>query len=224
MKVENQNCASKDLSIIAMRMRETDEIPEVGDIHIDVFSGERARMDDSWTFCPVRNKTIERVYTNKPRRSIDDTAYTALDLEKTAGGQPKANADHAQELASQAQDLNMGYGCKGQLQPPEVVTGSALTYDEGKAPLAHIPWAAVDEMAMVQAYGQKKYQDWNNYRKGMEVGRNISCALRHIRDYMNGIDNDPESGRSHLGHAMCRIAFVLQNIADKTAVDNRFKP
>lgn len=99
----------------------------------------------------------------------------------------------------------------------------ALTFDDGKAPLAYIPWAAVDEMAMVQAYGHKKYKDWNNFRKGMEVGRNLSCALRHIRDYMNGIDLDAESGRSHLGHAMCRLAFVLQNQADGVAIDDRYK-
>ena len=40
---------------------------------------------------------------------------------------------------------------------------------------------------------------------------------------MNGIDLDSESGRSHLGHAMCRIAFVLQNIKDGVAIDDRYK-
>jgi hypothetical protein len=99
----------------------------------------------------------------------------------------------------------------------------ALTYDENKAPLAYVPWAAIDEMALVQAYGHKKYKDYNNYRKGMEVGRNLSCALRHIRDYMDGIDVDAESGRSHLAHAMCRLAFVLQNLKDGTAIDDRYK-
>ena len=103
-------------------------------------------------------------------------------------------------------------------------TKSALTYDDGKAPLAYLPWAAIDEMAFVQAYGHKKYKDWNNYRKGMEVGRNLSCAIRHIRDYMNGSDQDHESGLNPLAHAMCRIAFVLQNIKDGKAIDDRFKP
>lgn len=99
----------------------------------------------------------------------------------------------------------------------------AKTYDNGKAPLAYIPWAAVREMAQVQAYGHKKYHDWNNYRKGMEVGRNLSCAIRHIAEFMDGTDLDAESGRSHLAHAMCRLAFVLQNQADGTAIDDRYK-
>ncbi len=115
-------------------------------------------------------------------------------------------------------DVNMG----GWRLVEDGPSPKALTYDENKAPLAYVPWAAIDEMALVQAYGHKKYKDYNNYRKGMEVGRNLSCALRHIRDYMDGIDVDSESGRSHLAHAMCRLAFVLQNLKDGTAIDDRY--
>lgn len=100
----------------------------------------------------------------------------------------------------------------------------AKTYDEGKEPLAHLPWAAIDEMSRVQQYGHAKYKDFNNYRKGMEVSRNLSCALRHIRDYMNGADKDHESGLHPLGHALCRLSFVLQNIAEGKAIDDRFRP
>ena len=100
----------------------------------------------------------------------------------------------------------------------------AETYDDGKEPLAHLPWAAITELAKVQAYGHKKYKDFNNYRKGLEVSRNISCALRHIRDYMDGRDTDLESGLNPLAHAICRLAFVLQNLKDGVAIDDRYKP
>lgn len=99
----------------------------------------------------------------------------------------------------------------------------AKTFDAGKAPLATVPRAAIDEIAHVQAYGHEKYGDFHNYRKGMEVTRNLSCALRHIRDYLNGNDADEESGRHPLGHAITRLAFVLQNIHDGTAIDDRFR-
>ena len=99
----------------------------------------------------------------------------------------------------------------------------AKTYDDGKEPLAWLPWAAIDELSRVQQYGHGKYKDFNNYRKGMEVSRNLSCAIRHIRDYLNGVDTDHESGRNPLAHAMCRIAFVLQNINDGVAIDDRYK-
>lgn len=99
----------------------------------------------------------------------------------------------------------------------------AAIYDEGKEPLSLLPWAAVDVMSRVQAHGAKKYGDFHNYRKGLEVSRQLSCVLRHVRDYMNGVDTDPESGESPLGHAMTRLGFVLQTLADGTAIDDRHK-
>ena len=99
----------------------------------------------------------------------------------------------------------------------------AQTYDEGKEPLAWLPWAAITELAKVQQYGHTKYKDFNNYRKGLEVSRNLSCALRHIRDYLSGVDVVAESGLSPLAHALCRVAFVLQNIADGVEIDDRYK-
>lgn len=103
------------------------------------------------------------------------------------------------------------------------VSNKALTFDQEKPPLAYLPWAGIDEIAHVQAYGAKKYGDWYNYRKGMEVGRNLSCAIRHIRAYMEGENLDIESGQSHLAHACCRLLFTLQNLHDGTAIDDRYK-
>lgn len=99
----------------------------------------------------------------------------------------------------------------------------ALTYDDGKPPLANVPVAGIRAVARVQAYGHRKYGDFNNFRKGMEVSRNLSCAIRHIYAYMDGEDLDPESNESHLAHAATRLMFVLQNQADGTAIDDRYK-
>jgi hypothetical protein len=98
----------------------------------------------------------------------------------------------------------------------------ALTYDDGKPPLAHLPWEALTEVSRVQAYGHQKYKDFNNYRKGLEVSRNLSCALRHIRDYLAGSNQDEESHLHPLAHAAARILFVLQNIQESTAIDDRY--
>jgi len=100
----------------------------------------------------------------------------------------------------------------------------AKTDDSDKPPLANLPWRALDEVAMVQAYGHKKYGDFHNYRKGMRVSRSVSCVIRHLRAYMNGEDIDPESGRLHAAHAAARCLFLLQNIVEGTAIDDRYKP
>jgi hypothetical protein len=99
----------------------------------------------------------------------------------------------------------------------------AKTDDSNKPPLAMLPWAGLREVAYVQAYGHKKYKDFFNYRKGMEVSRNISCAMRHLSEYMDGQDLDAESGRLHVAHAACRLLFLLQNLKDGTAIDDRYK-
>ena len=99
----------------------------------------------------------------------------------------------------------------------------ALTYDDGKPPLARLPLKALREVAFVQLYGAQKYGDFENYRKGMEITRNASCAIRHIADFMDGQDLDSESGCNHLAHAACRLLFILENIAEGTAIDDRFK-
>jgi hypothetical protein len=105
-----------------------------------------------------------------------------------------------------------------------VSAGKAATYDDGKVPLAHLPWEGLKAVSRVQMYGHKKYKDFNNYRKGMEVSRNLSCAMRHIVEYLEGHDKDEESGENPLAHAAARVLFVLQNLAEGTAVDDRFRP
>jgi hypothetical protein len=111
----------------------------------------------------------------------------------------------------------------GYREIPLAPATKAATYDDGKPPLARLPWAGIKEVAHVQAYGFEKYKDFDNYRKGMEVSRNLSCALRHIAEYMEGTDLDTESQCNHLAHAACRLLFVLQNIHDNTAIDDRPK-
>jgi hypothetical protein len=124
-----------------------------------------------------------------------------------------------------ADRINTPEGPSGSNGPigTHVTTSKAATHDDGKPPLANLPWAGVREVAMVQAYGHSKYKDFNNFRKGMEVSRNLSCAIRHISEYMDGNDLDSESGRNHLAHAACRLLFVLQNLHDGTAIDDRYK-
>lgn len=105
----------------------------------------------------------------------------------------------------------------------EVLAPKAKTDDGNKPPLAMLPWKALRKVSAVQVYGFKKYGDYYNYKKGMEVSRQLNCAIRHIADYMDGITLDKESGESHLAHAATRILFALENIEDGTVTDDRYK-
>lgn len=101
--------------------------------------------------------------------------------------------------------------------------GKAATHDDGKLPVAMLPPAGWRAVAKVQAYGHKKYGDFNNYRKGMEASRQANCIQRHLLAWIDGEDNDPESGENHLAHAATRLLFVLQNIHDGTLIDDRYR-
>lgn len=70
--------------------------------------------------------------------------------------------------------------------------------------------------------GAKKYGRYN-YCEGMEVTRLAAAALRHIHQFLDGEDLDPESGASHLGHARCNLAMILHTLELGTAIDNRRK-
>ncbi len=98
----------------------------------------------------------------------------------------------------------------------------ALTYDDGKPPLAQLPPEGIRAVARVQAYGNSKYGSYHDWRKGMEASRVVSCAMRHLMAYMDGETTDPESGQPHLAHAACRILFLIQNTKDQTVTDDRF--
>jgi hypothetical protein len=128
------------------------------------------------------------------------------------------NPSHGQDNSHGHVNPNFGRANSQSAKP----TAKALTHDEGKDPLATLPWAAVRAMSKVQAYGHTKYKDFYNYRKGLELTRNLSCAIRHIADFIEGEDLDPESQQNHLAHAMCRLAFVLQNIHDGAFIDDRY--
>ncbi len=93
-------------------------------------------------------------------------------------------------------------------------------FDTGKPDLSLIPYAALVEEAKGFMLGERKYGR-HNFTNGLEASRLMGAALRHIYLWMEGEDNDPESGASHLGHARCCMAMALQCQQLGTLIDNR---
>lgn len=147
----------------------------------------------------------------------DYRVYRKMDCPKQTG-----ERDQIQERIDQEYH-EFPPGTMGMDANPLRYNAKAETYDDGKPPLAWLPWDGIKAVSRVQAYGHAKYKDFNNFRKGMEVSRNLSCAVRHIAAFMEGETNDPESKQSHLAHAACRLLFVLQNQHDGVAIDDRYK-
>ena len=85
-----------------------------------------------------------------------------------------------------------------------------VKYDSEKPRMHLLPPKAITEVAKVLTFGAQKY-DEDNWRKLDDLqNRYTSGALRHIFAHMDGEQLDPESGISHLAHALCCLLFKLE--------------
>ncbi len=70
----------------------------------------------------------------------------------------------------------------------------------------------IDEVGHVFAYGAKKYEQYNWRKSGNDDSykrRLVGAALRHLFAYLTGNRTDPETGKSHLAHAIADLAMVI---------------
>lgn len=85
-----------------------------------------------------------------------------------------------------------------------------IKYDGEKPKMHLLPPKAITEVAKVLTFGAQKY-DEENWRKLDNLqARYSSGALRHIFAHLDGESLDPESGLSHLAHAICCLVFKLE--------------
>jgi hypothetical protein len=101
-------------------------------------------------------------------------------------------------------------------------TGSALKFDTDKLPVNLLSSEALLQTAAVLKFGADKYAE-HNWRAGFAWSRPLAAAMRHIMAFNDGEDKDPESGLSHLAHAMCCIMFVLEFEKTHRELDDRYK-
>ena len=95
-----------------------------------------------------------------------------------------------------------------------------LKYDQEKPPMELLDAYALEELTKVLAFGKKKYAA-ENWRQGINTTRLLGAALRHIFAFLRGEDNDPESGLSHIAHAMCCCMFILWMTKERSDMDDR---
>lgn len=92
--------------------------------------------------------------------------------------------------------------------------------DEGKPPLSLVPRAAVLEAAKVLGYGATKYPKYNHLQ-GTDWSRYLDAALRHLYAWADREDTDPESGLSHLSHALSNLCILVQYVHEGVGTDDR---
>jgi hypothetical protein len=93
-----------------------------------------------------------------------------------------------------------------------------------KAPLHLIPPAAEVLESIVMALGAKKYGPFNWRQSNVKASIYVAAARRHILQWFDGQDDDPESGVCHLAHARACLGILLDALATGHLVDDRPKP
>jgi len=92
----------------------------------------------------------------------------------------------------------------------EVRSTSETGGEKGVKPqrMSLLPFQALAKISEVYGFGEKKYAA-HNWRKGYEWDKSIDALERHIGEFKDGKDLDPESGLPHLAHAAFHIFTLL---------------
>jgi hypothetical protein len=93
-----------------------------------------------------------------------------------------------------------------------------------KPPLHLIPPAAEILEAVVMGLGARKYGEFNWRTSKVRATIYIAAAKRHLAQWLDGQDDDAESGVSHLAHARACLGILLDALATGHLVDDRPLP
>lgn len=97
---------------------------------------------------------------------------------------------------------------------------SGTKHDDGKFDPTMLSTEMIELVSRVRMFGARKYSR-NNWKKGFKVTRSLAAALRHIYAFMNGENDDKESGLSHLGHAICCLEHAVYDMQHHKENDDR---
>lgn len=90
-----------------------------------------------------------------------------------------------------------------------------------KPPLHLIPAGAEVPESVVMALGAAKYGPFNWRSTNVKASVYVAAARRHLAQWFDGEDDDPESGVSHVAHARACLGILLDAMATGHLVDDR---
>lgn len=92
--------------------------------------------------------------------------------------------------------------------------------DADKVRLELIPPELLFGVGEILTFGAKKYAD-RNWEQGMKWSRVYGALMRHLWAWWGGQKVDAETGKSHLWHAGCCIAFLIAYEERNVGEDDR---
>lgn len=100
----------------------------------------------------------------------------------------------------------------------------AKKFDSGKPMFTSLFTKALAAVIRVMTFGATKYGKFNYLSNGgLEPSRLVDAAMRHTMAWWDGEKKDPESGESHLAHAICCLGMLLEYELRGFTKDDRFR-
>jgi len=97
-----------------------------------------------------------------------------------------------------------------------------MRFNEGKERWSLVDFESLKPMVKVLEFGAQKYDD-HNWKKGLKTTEVAESLIRHLTAYLNGEDNDKETGLPHTGHILCNAMFLSYMHEFKKEFDTRYK-
>lgn len=94
-------------------------------------------------------------------------------------------------------------------------------YGRAKVPLELIPSTGLAIVAKVMQTGAEKYGPYNWRESAVDNMVYVGAALRHIHEYLDGLDKDLDSGFHPMAHVAACCLIVLDAELTGNLIDNR---
>tara|TARA_R110002124_G_scaffold156712_1_gene323826 strand:+ start:1513 stop:1860 length:348 start_codon:yes stop_codon:yes gene_type:complete len=94
-------------------------------------------------------------------------------------------------------------------------------YGSIKPSLGLIPKVAMEAAAAAHELGADKYGPWNWRENDVSAMVYINAMMRHIQEWKEIEDNDPDTMKSHLGNVMACCGILLDAQDQGCLIDDR---
>ncbi len=90
-----------------------------------------------------------------------------------------------------------------------------------KVPMSVVPCGPLMEIGLAMLEGARKYSRHNYRSAGVRASVYYDAALRHLMDWYEGTDIDPDSGLNHITKALATLVVLRDSMIKGNWTDDR---
>jgi hypothetical protein len=90
-----------------------------------------------------------------------------------------------------------------------------------KVPFSVLPWKVIAEVALALLEGARKYGRHNWRVAGVRASVYVDASMRHLTDFWEGTDVDPDSGLNHITKAIAGLVVLRDSMMMGNWKDDR---